>query len=156
MTIATAESCTGGLIGGRLTEVAGSSSWYLGGAITYSNECKHRQLGVPTELIETHGAVSEQVAVVMAMEAARRFGADCALSTTGIAGPGGGTDDKPVGTVWIGLCVARGDRPLVLARRFVFPGDREWVRDRTVKSALQMMRLQLLGEEASLLWEADA
>jgi len=156
MTVATAESCTGGLIGGRLTEVAGSSSWYLGGAVTYADEAKHRQLGVPMSLIESHGAVSEEVAVLMALECARRFGADCALSTTGIAGPGGGSEEKPVGTVWIGLCIANGQRPLAFAKRFVFPGDRDWVRDRTVKSALQMLRLRLLDEETGLLWEVDA
>ncbi|MDG2031770.1 MAG: CinA family nicotinamide mononucleotide deamidase-related protein [Phycisphaerales bacterium] len=154
-TIATAESCTGGLLGGRITEVPGSSGWYGGGVVTYSNECKQQLLGVPAELLERHGAVSEQVAVVMAMEAARRFGADYALSTTGIAGPGGGGEHKPVGTVWIGGCDTTGDHPNAWARRFVFPGDRTWVRDRTVKSALQMLRLHILGFESPLLWEAE-
>ena len=154
-TIATAESCTGGLLGGRITEVPGSSDWYGGGVVTYSNACKHQLLGVPTELLERHGAVSEQVAVVMAMETARRFDADYALSTTGIAGPGGGSDRKPVGTVWIGGCDTTGELPHAWARRFVFPGDRTWVRDRTVKSALQMLRLRILGIDAPLLWESD-
>ena len=91
----------------------------------------------------------------MAMETARRFNADYALATTGIAGPGGGSDHKPVGTVWIGGCDTTGELPHAWARRFVFPGDRTWVRDRTVKSALQMLRLRILGIDAPLLWEAD-
>ncbi|MCH2144728.1 MAG: CinA family nicotinamide mononucleotide deamidase-related protein [Phycisphaerales bacterium] len=152
-TIATAESCTGGLIGGRITEVAGSSGWYGGGVVTYSNECKERLLGVPSELLERRGAVSEEVAVVMAMEAARRFGADYALSTTGIAGPGGGSEEKPVGTVWIGVCDTTAGHPRAWARRFRFPGDRTWVRDRTVKSALQMLRLHMLDASVPLIWE---
>lgn len=154
-TLATAESCTGGLIGGRATAVAGSSGWYVGGAVTYANEAKSRQLGVPTELIAAHGAVSEPVALVMALEAARRFEADYAVATTGIAGPGGGTEEKPVGTVWIGLCDTTGDQPMMTAHRFHFPGDRDWVRDRTVKSAFQLLRLRLLDVDAPLLWAAE-
>ena len=155
-TLATAESCTGGLLGGRVTGVAGSSAWYRGGVVTYTNELKSELLGVPGALIERMGAVSEQVAVVMAMEAARRFGASFALSSTGIAGPGGGTEQKPVGTVWIGACDASGERPHAWAKCFHFPGERERVRDRTVKSALQMLRLHVLSEEAPLLWEVDS
>lgn len=154
-TLATAESCTGGLLGGRITAVAGSSAWYGGGVVTYTNELKDQLLGVGADLIERVGAVSEQVAVVMAMEAARRFGTSCALSTTGIAGPDGGTEDKPVGTVWIGVCDASGERPNAWAKCFHFPGERERVRDRTVKSALQMLRLHLLSEKAALLWEVN-
>ena len=87
------------------------------------------------------------------MESARRLGSTFSLATTGIAGPGGGTDDKPVGTVWIGLCAASGPQPQALARRFEFPGNRDQVRDRTVKAALQMLRLHLMGREDRLLWE---
>ena len=154
-TIATAESCTGGLIGAALTSVSGSSSCFIGGMLTYSNELKQSLLGVPEKLIERSGAVSRDVALVMAMESARRMGATFSLATTGIAGPGGGTAEKPVGTVWIGLCNAGGPQPLVLARQFRFPGTRDQVRDRTVKAALQILRLHLLGCEDRLLWEVD-
>lgn len=152
-TIVTAESCTGGLLGGALSSVPGSSSYFMGGVTTYSNECKTAMLGVPEGLLDDNGAVSEQAALIMALEAARRLGAKFALSTTGIAGPDGGTSEKPVGTVFIGLCDASGSHPIIFARCFRFPGDRDRVRDRTVKSALQMLRLHMLGEEAQLLWE---
>ena len=152
-TVVTAESCTGGLLGGAFTSVAGSSGFYRGGMTTYSNEMKTALLGVPEPVLRDSGAVSKQVALVMAMESARRLGSGYSLSTTGIAGPGGGSDEKPVGSVWIGLCDATGSHPIALARLFQFPGDRDLVRDRTVKSALQMLRLHLLGEEVSLLWE---
>ena len=154
-TIATAESCTGGLIGAALTSVSGSSSCFVGGMLTYSNELKQSLLGVQSELIERSGAVSRDVALVMAMESARRLGTTFSLATTGIAGPGGGTAEKPVGTVWIGLCDTAGLQPLVIARQFRFPGNRDQVRDRTVKAALQILRLHLLGCEDRLLWEVD-
>ena len=153
--IATAESCTGGLIGAALTSVSGSSSCFIGGMLTYSNELKQSLLGVPEKLIERSGAVSRDVALVMAMESARRVGATFSLAPTGIAEPGGGTEEKPVGAVWIGLCNAGGPQPLVLARQFRFPGTRDQVRDRTVKAALQILRLHLLGCEDRLLWEVD-
>ena len=152
-TVVTAESCTGGLIASALTSVAGSSSTFMGGFLTYSNQLKNSLLGIPEALIERSGAVSRDVALVMAMESVRRLGASFALSTTGIAGPGGGTPDKPVGTVWIGLSDASGPQPMVTARQFRFPGSRAQVRDRTVKAALQMLRLHVFGHDDRLLWE---
>ena len=101
--IATAESCTGGLIGGALTDVAGSSAAFDRGFITYSNEAKNEMLGVPMDIIEKHGAVSEEVASAMAEGALKHSNARIAVSVTGIAGPGGGTNEKPVGLVWFGL-----------------------------------------------------
>ena len=141
-TVATAESCTGGLIGAVLTDVAGSSTAYLGGWVTYTNAMKTQQLGVPAELIERHGAVSEPVVLAMARGARERSGADYALSVSGVAGPGGGTDAKPVGTVWVGLSTPDGDH----ARLARLVGDRAAIRDRSAKCALQWLRLALLGE----------
>ncbi len=141
-TIATAESCTGGMIGSLLTDVAGSSGAYLGGWVTYTNQLKDEQLGVSRDTLEKHGAVSEPVVRAMAEGARQRSGADYAVSVSGIAGPGGGRDDKPVGTVWLGLA-GPGE---TLARRGHFHGPRGVVRDRAAKCALQMLRLTLLGE----------
>jgi len=149
-TVATAESCTGGLIATLLTHTAGSSAYFLRGWVTYANAAKHDDLGVPEELIRRHGAVSEAVARAMA-EGARKFAqADFALATTGIAGPEGGTADKPVGTVWIALAGPDGgeggDAPAAdtQARRFIFPGDRAAVRLRASQMALAMLRWRLL------------
>ncbi len=135
-TLATAESCTGGLLGGRITSVPGSSAWYLGGLIAYSNAVKVRHLGVGSGLLTTHGAVSEPVARQMARGVRRRFGSDYGIGITGVAGPTGGTADKPVGLVWIavagpGGCVAA-------ARRF--RGGREAVRRRAAQLALAMLK----------------
>lgn len=142
--IATAESCTGGLIGKMLTDVAGSSDVYAGGWVTYTNEMKQAMLGVSAEVIDTHGAVSGQTVCAMAAGALERSGADIALSVSGIAGPGGGTPDKPVGTVWLGLASrTNGDRPDVRAIRVKFPGGRPQVRTRAAMCALQMARLHL-------------
>ena len=141
--IATAESCTGGLIGAKLTAVPGSSATYRGGVIAYANEAKVAQLGVPPELLEAHGAVSEPVALAMARGARERFGADLAISTTGISGPEGGSDEKPVGLVWIALASAEEE----IAQDFVFPFDRERHRVITAQVALDWIRRQLLGEE---------
>jgi len=154
--VAVSESCTGGLLGGALTEISGSSDFFRGGLLTYSNELKSALLGVPTGLLQTVGAVSREVALLMALETARRLGTTYALSTTGIAGPGGGSSDKPVGTVWIGLCDTSGAQPVVFARCFLFSGDRTQIRDRTVKAALQMLRHRMLGVETSLLWEVES
>ena len=154
--VAVSESCTGGLLGGALTGVSGSSEFFRGGFLTYSNALKSALLGIPEGLFETVGAVSREVALLMAMETARRLGTTYALSTTGIAGPGGGTPDKPVGTVWIGLCDTSGSQPVVVARCFRFSGDRAQVRDRTVKSALQMLRLRMMDDESTLLWEVES
>ncbi len=132
MTLATAESCTGGLIAAALTAIPGSSAVVTRGYVTYSNEAKAEMLGVPAELFGTVGAVSEEVARAMAEGAVRASGADLALSCTGIAGPGGATPDKPVGLVFIG-CALRG-APARVARR-VFAGDRAAVRAATVAEA---------------------
>ena len=130
----TAESCTGGLIAGACTELAGSSLWFDRGVVTYSNEAKVDLLGVPAELIAQHGAVSEPVAMAMAQGALARSQAQIAVAVTGVAGPGGGSPDKPVGTVWIAWACHDG---LVQAERHVFGGDRAAVRSATVRCALQ-------------------
>ncbi|MDH3584142.1 MAG: CinA family nicotinamide mononucleotide deamidase-related protein, partial [Phycisphaerae bacterium] len=144
-TVATAESCTAGLLGKMLTDPPGSSAAYVGGWVVYTNDLKRQQLGVPAETLETHGAVSEAVAAAMADAARARSGADFALAITGIAGPGGGTPDKPVGTVWIAL--AERDRP-PLARCFHFPDDRDGVRQRSAMTALDLLRRRLLETRA--------
>lgn len=141
-TVATAESCTGGLVAERLTRIAGSSDYFLGGAVTYSNPLKTELLGVPAELIAGHGAVSEEVARAMAAGARSRFGSDYAVAITGVAGPGGGTADKPVGTVHIALA-GPGDGE-VEHRRIGYPGDRRRIRWLASQVALEMLRRRLL------------
>jgi PncC family amidohydrolase len=131
--LAVAESCTGGLMGGRLTSVPGSSSCFSGGVIAYSNDVKMSLLGVPMGLIESEGAVSSLVVEAMAMGAVMAGAADCAIAVTGVAGPGGGTDEKPVGTVWIGVALPTG----TTSRMYRFDGDREAVRQQTVDAALE-------------------
>ncbi len=130
--LSTAESCTGGLIAKVCTDLAGSSDWFERGFVSYSNDAKHDMLGVSHSLIEAYGAVSEAVAVAMVQGAIDSSLADYAIAVTGIAGPGGGSDEKPVGTVWI--AVAGPGR--YLARRYQFDGDREKVRESTVRQAL--------------------
>ena len=148
--LAVAESCTGGLIGSMLTAVSGSSDVFLGGWITYSNAMKEAHLGVAPSLIARHGAVSRETVMAMAEGACKRSGATLAISVSGVAGPQGGSPDKPVGTVWIGLHdTSLGTR----ARRFEFPGPRDIVRDRAAKTALQLARWLLRGEDAPILWE---
>lgn len=148
-TVAVAESCTGGLLGAHLTSVAGASDVVLGGVIAYANEVKVEQAGVARSTLAAHGAVSEEVARELAAGIRQRTHATWGIGITGIAGPGGGSTAKPVGTVFIGLAGPDGDR----ARRFRFPGERDAVRDRAVKAALQWLRLTLLGEgDASLIW----
>jgi nicotinamide-nucleotide amidase len=148
-TIATAESCTGGLLAGALTAVPGSSGWFPGGVVTYANQRKVEDLGVAETDLERDGAVSRSVAIAMAEGVRRRSGATIGVSTTGIAGPDGGSDEKPVGTVWVAVADEDGSD----ARRFRFPGGRDIVRRRTVLAALQLVRLRLLGDPAPLLWE---
>lgn len=143
LSVASAESCTGGMIGARLTAVPGSSATYQGGVVAYADAAKTRHLGVPEALLEAHGAVSEPVALAMARGARERFGADLAVSTTGISGPGGGSDEKPVGLVWIGFASAGEE----VATDFVFPFDRERHRMLTTQVALDWIRRSLLGEE---------
>jgi nicotinamide-nucleotide amidase len=138
--IATAESCTGGLIAATLTSIAGSSDVVERGFVTYSNMAKTELLGVPVGLIARHGAVSEEVARAMAEGALAHSPADLAVSVTGVAGPGGGSAEKPVGLVWLG-CLRRGRSPTTLRR--VFPGDRTEVRRASVAQALQLLRNEL-------------
>ncbi|HRE26920.1 MAG TPA: CinA family protein [Anaerolineales bacterium] len=130
--VATAESCTGGLIGDRITDISGSSAWFRGGAIVYHNDAKQRLLGVSQVTLQQQGAVSEAVAIEMAAGARRLFDADYALSATGIAGPDGGSLDKPVGLVYIGLALREG----VWARRHIWEGDRRANKAQTADAAL--------------------
>jgi competence/damage-inducible protein CinA-like protein len=141
LTVATAESCTGGLLAARLTERAGSSAWVLGGVTAYANSAKEQLLGVPAEMLAEHGAVSPEVAVALAEGARARFGADIGVGITGVAGPGGGTPDKPVGTVHV--CVAGPDGRQVRALRL--PGSRSAVRERSVTVAMHLLRALLAG-----------
>jgi nicotinamide-nucleotide amidase len=139
-TLAVAESCTGGLVAHRLTEVAGSSNYFMEGIVTYSNEAKTRLLGVPSELIERHGAVSAEVAEAMAVGVKRSADTDFGLSVTGIAGPGGGTKEKPVGLVYIALS----DDAHTEHRRIMLPGDRHLIRWRASQAALDLLRRRLI------------
>ncbi|NCO33195.1 MAG: hypothetical protein AUJ92_02170 [Armatimonadetes bacterium CG2_30_59_28] len=140
-TISTAESCTGGAVGYRLTSLAGSSHYYVGGVIAYSNAIKTALLGVPESLLEAHGAVSAPCATSMAEGCRKLFGADMAVSVTGIAGPGGGTVPKPVGLVYIGVA----HDVVASVREFRFNGDRERVRRSAAHSALKMILNSLNG-----------
>lgn len=146
----TAESCTGGLIAGAVTDIAGSSGWFAQGVVTYSNQAKHDLLGVSEHVFAQHGAVSEACVRAMAAGALERSGADVALSVSGIAGPGGATADKPVGTVWIGWAFRHpvqcdkdasqfNPTPDVIidAEVFTFPGDRRFVRRQAVFQGLR-------------------
>jgi nicotinamide-nucleotide amidase len=135
LTLATAESCTGGLVGGRITDVPGSSDVYVGGVVTYSNQLKTALLGVDPALIEVHGAVSEPVVRAMAAGALSRLAADVSIGVTGIAGPGGGSEEKPVGTVWLAVATADG----VESRRTVFGGSRAEIRARAAQAALYLL-----------------
>lgn len=142
--VVTCESCTGGLVGELITQVAGSSQYYRGGWITYANEAKVK-LGVPEVLIDQHGAVSEAVASAMAECAVTAGQADYALALTGIAGPDGGREDKPVGTVWIALAQRDSGGVQTQTQRHAFAGDRATIRQRAAFTALDMLRLALLG-----------
>jgi nicotinamide-nucleotide amidase len=142
-TLAVAESCTSGLIGMRLTGVPGSSDYFLGGVLCYSNKVKEHLCGVPAALIQQHGAVSPEVAEALAQGVRQAIGSSIGLSVTGIAGPGGGSADKPVGLVYLGLADAK---TTTHARR-VIPGDRQTVRERTAAFALALLRRRLLATE---------
>lgn len=141
-TVATAESCTGGLLAGRLTERPGSSAYVLGGIVAYANEAKTALAGVPAALIERHGAVSPEVAGALASGAIASFSADFGIGVTGVAGPGGGTGAKPVGTVCLTVAGRDGRR---MDRTFLLPGDRAMIRQRTTTAAMQMLRRVLEG-----------
>lgn len=143
LTIATAESCTGGLLAGRLTELAGSSDYFLGGVVAYADEAKTALTGVDPALIAAHGAVSAEVADALADGARAAFGADVGVGVTGVAGPGGGSEDKPVGLVCFALAGPEGAR---LTRSVTLPGNRADVRDRSTTVAMHMTRRLLLGE----------
>lgn len=134
LTIATAESCTGGWVAKALTDIAGSSAWFVCGYVSYSNRAKQQMLGVPARLIEHQGAVSEAVVAEMVRGAITHSGANLALAVSGIAGPGGGTPDKPVGTVWFGWGRSGSE---VITRMEQFDGDRERVRHQAVLTALR-------------------
>ncbi len=159
LTLSTAESCTGGWIGKAVVDQTGSSQWYRGGWVVYSNEMKSSQLGVDGALMQAGGpgAVSREVAAALASGACNESGSDLALSVTGIAGPDGGTPSKPVGTVFIGVCDRRLEEEKVCVRRFCFSGTRSQIRQRTVNAALQMCRFHLLEIEPPepMLWEVS-
>ncbi|MCS6910236.1 MAG: CinA family protein [Anaerolineales bacterium] len=144
LTLAVAESCTGGLLGHRLTNVPGSSAYFLGGIIAYGNDAKERLLGVRRETLLEHGAVSEATVREMACGVRRTLGADIGVAVTGIAGPGGGLPDKPVGLVWLALSACDAE----IARRFVWDGDRVSNKERSAEAALELVRDYLLGRVA--------
>ena len=137
--VATAESCTGGLVAGALTDIAGSSAVVERGFVTYTNEAKEQMLGVPAETLRTHGAVSRPTAEAMAAGVLEHSPADLAVSITGIAGPGGGTAEKPVGLVYLHVAGPEGEE----ARRIDLPGDREMIRGRATTAALHLLRRHL-------------
>lgn len=134
MKISTAESCTGGLIASKITDIPGSSGCFDAGVVTYSNQQKHKLIGVKNETLEQFGAVSEETALEMCLGVKKLTNSDIAVSVTGIAGPGGGTPEKPVGTVWIGICSDNTHKAL----RFLFEGNREQVRLQTAEKALEL------------------
>ena len=142
--LCTAESCTGGLIGQLLTARGGASAFFAGGVVAYENRAKTALLGVPAALIEAHGAVSAEVACAMAEGARTRFDADVAVAVTGVAGPDGGTPEKPVGTVWMAACC---DGRMRAVRR-VLPGDRTEIRERAAQGALDLLRRLLASPDA--------
>ncbi len=158
LTLVTAESCTAGLLGKTITDVPGASAVYLGGWIVYSNDMKWRQLGVPKTMLSRYGAVSEPVALKLAAEALRRSGADLSVAITGIAGPEGGTRDKPIGTVWIAVGHREAPPPLPPARsngtppiasaawRFRFRGNRAAIRRSAALYALGLVRSAARGK----------
>ena len=143
--LCTAESCTGGLIAKLCTDLAGSSDWFDRGFVTYSNQAKHDMLGVSMSLIESYGAVSEPVAVAMAQGALEKSLADFSIAVTGIAGPGGGSDEKPVGTVWIAFAGVGGAER---AQGFWYAGDRWAIRAQAVRDALSGLLARATGNAA--------
>lgn len=142
LTISTAESCTGGLLAGRLINYPGISSVFLEGAVTYSNEAKIKRLGVKKETLDKCGAVSSETAAEMAEGIAKAAGTDVGLSTTGIAGPGGGTEEKPVGLVYLGLYI----NGKVMTKKLNLSGNRQKVREAAVIKSLDWLRRELIGK----------
>jgi PncC family amidohydrolase len=140
--LATAESCTGGLVADRITDVPGSSDYFRGGIVAYAYEAKVALLGVSWNTLRSHGAVSRETVIEMARGARTALGADIAVSVSGIAGPGGGLPDKPVGTTWFGLSTTEGD----WARKFVWEGDRRANKEASAEAALQFVADYLHGE----------
>lgn len=145
LTLAVAESCSGGLLAKRLTDIPGSSEYFILGVVSYANSAKEKVLGVPQELLDSYGAVSSQVAAAMAEGVRTLSASDLAIATTGIAGPAGGTPEKPVGTVFIALVTPGGCR----AVRHCFAGSREDVREATAEAALQLLADYLLSGRGS-------
>lgn len=141
LTMSAAESCTGGMIGAEITSIPGSSGFFLGSAVTYSNDAKERVLGVSHDTLLQHGAVSGETAREMVMGVMELYGSDVAVAVTGIAGPGGATAEKPVGLVYIAVA----DGPRVVVTRNVFDGDRESVRRSTVATACTVLRELIEG-----------
>ena len=141
-TLATGESCTGGLLGHRLTNVPGSSEYYLGGVVAYAYEAKERLLKVSHDTLYKHGAVSQETALEMALGARQALGADVGLSVTGIAGPGGGLPDKPVGLTWIAISSREGQK----AERHVWQGDRLEIKTQSAEAALRLLLRTLEGK----------
>jgi PncC family amidohydrolase len=144
LTLVVAESCTGGLVGDRLTDVPGSSDYFLGGIISYANQAKVHLLGVRPETLEAHGAVSQATVLEMARGVRAALPAEIGLAVSGIAGPGGGTPEKPVGTVWIGLCATGFED----ARHFHFSGSRRSIKRQSAEAALALL-LEYLDQDIS-------
>jgi nicotinamide-nucleotide amidase len=144
LTLAVAESCTGGLLGAYITDVSGSSTYFEGGAIAYSNTAKERVLGVPAATLQRHGAVSRETALAMARAVRRLLRTDLALSVTGVAGPTGGTPEKPVGLVYVALAGAQGAQ----CSEFRWKGDRRQNREWSARAALEMLHAHLLSDGA--------
>ena len=142
LTLGTAESCTGGMIAARLTDVPGSSEVFRGAVVAYANDIKEQELDVPAVLLAAHGAVSAEVAAAMAHGARQRLGVDVAVAVTGVAGPGGGTPEKPVGLVFLHAAGPAGE----LAQQFELPRDRDWIRSRATVAALHLLRRLLLPD----------
>lgn len=149
LSVSVAESCTGGSISAAITSVPGSSEYFKGGIVAYSNEIKENELQVPKDLIQEHGAVSEEVVTAMARGILKKFDTDLAIAVTGIAGPGGGTPDKPVGTVWIAV----GDKDHIITRLFRFGENRERNIYRTTQTALNMLRMLVQGMDIHAVFE---
>ncbi len=140
--LATAESCTGGLVGHRLTNIPGSSDYFVGGVVAYANAVKMQALGVRLQTLDEHGAVSRETVLEMASGVRRALAADIGLAVSGIAGPGGGTPEKPVGLVWIGLSAPQ----TIVARRYLFSGDRTSVKEQAAQAALELLDETLQGK----------